>query len=116
MECTFYNIGKKRDSTLQPEQGTTVQVQLKAPCSITEPIITITTATAPVFTYAYIPSFHRYYFIREWTYRNAIWEASLTVDVLASFKTLIRGLTCYIDRSASNYDGSIIDTLYPAKT
>ena len=116
MECTFYNIGKKRNSTLQPEQGTTVQVQLKAPCSITEPIITITTATAPVFTYAYIPSFHRYYFIREWTYQNAIWEASLTVDVLASFKNLIRGLTCYIDRSASNYDGSIIDTLYPAKT
>lgn len=116
MDCTLYNFGKKRNSTLQPTQGTTVQVQLKAPCSITEPIITITAATSPAFTYAYIPSFRRYYFIKEWTYRNAIWEAALTVDVLASFKNLIKGLTCYVERSASNYDGSIIDTLYPAKT
>lgn len=115
MNCTFYNLGKKKNSTLLPGVGTNIPIDLKEPCSKAEPEITIRSTTAPTYNYAYIPNFSRYYFIRDWTWKNGIWSARLEVDLLASFKTAILGLSCYIERSASNYDENIIDTYYPAK-
>jgi hypothetical protein len=66
------------------------------------------------YNYAYIPTFNRYYFIREWTFQNALWYASLEVDVLATWKIQIGASTCYILRSSQEHNGAIMDTTYPA--
>lgn len=65
------------------------------------------------YNYAYIPDFRRYYYVTEWEANRNLWIVSLSVDVLASFKTEIGDSTCYIGRSESSYDGNIVDSLYP---
>lgn len=65
------------------------------------------------YNYAYIPDFRRYYYATEWEASRNLWIVSLSVDVLASFKTEIGDSTCYIGRSESSYDGNVVDNLYP---
>jgi hypothetical protein len=55
--------------------------------------------------------FSRYYFVR-WAYVDGAWCATLSVDVLASYRTQILNSTQYIMRSASDADDTIIDTAY----
>lgn len=124
----FWNFSKKRNSTKQPTSGsgtTYTAVDLKEDTSILNPILKIRVAgmpapvtVAPVntFTYCYIGKFNRYYFIEDWVYTPGIWEAHLSIDVLASHKTEIGTTSAYVERSASSYDGTIIDKLYPANT
>lgn len=65
------------------------------------------------YNYAYIPTFNRYYFVREWTFQNALWWATLEVDPLASWKAEIGSSTCYVLRSSADFDGTVCDTTYP---
>ena len=69
------------------------------------------------FNYAYIPTFDRYYFIRDILYyaHDGFWHMSLEVDVLASLKTSILNTTQFVERSASHYDLDMIDSFYPTK-
>ena len=123
----FFLFSKKRNSTKQPTPGsgtTFTGIELKEDCSILNPIIKIRVAgmtiptVAPVntFTYCYIAKFNRYYFIEDWIYTPGIWEGHLSIDVLASHKTEIGSTSAYVERSASSYDGTIIDKIYPANT
>ena len=127
MTIEFWQFSKKRNSTKQPTAGSGTQftgIELKDNCSILNPIITIRVAAmavptvAPVntFTYCYIAKFVRYYFIEDWVYVGGMWEGHLTIDVLASHKVAIGATSAYVERSASNYDGTIMDKLYPANT
>lgn len=123
----FWAFSKKENSTKQPASGSGVSytnVLLKDETSILNPVLKVAVSSMPVptvapvntMTYCYIPKFNRYYFITDWVYNQGIWECSLAVDVLASFKTAIGSMSAYIERSASAYNGSIIDKLYPANT
>ena len=123
----FFQFSKKRNSTKQPTSGsgtTYSNLELKDDCSILNPIIKLRVAGMPLptvapvntFTYCYIGKFNRYYFIDDWVYTTGMWEAHLSIDVLASHKTEIGATSAYVERSASNYDGSIIDNVYPANT
>lgn len=125
MTIEFWNFSKKRNSTKQPTAGSGTQYtgcELKEDTSILAPVIKIRVAGVPVptvapvntFTYCYIAKFNRYYFISDWVYSPGFWEAHLQLDVLASHKTEIGAMTAYIERSASAYDGDIIDKMYPA--
>ena len=67
----------------------------------------------PIWNYAYIPSFRRYYFINNWRWKNAVWECDLYCDVLASFKTEIGNMSEYILRSSYEYNGQVVDVQYP---
>ena len=127
MTIEFWNFSKKRNSTKQPEAGSGIQYtgcELKEDTSILAPVIRIRVAAMPVptvapvntFTYCYIAKFNRYYFISDWVYSPGFWEGHLQLDVLASHKTEIGATSAYIERSASAYDGEIIDKLYPANT
>lgn len=127
MNVEFYNFSKKRNSTKQPASGSGItynDVQLKQDTSIVAPVIQIRAAAMPVatvapvntMTYCYIQKFNRYYFIEDWVYIPGMWEAHLVLDVLASHKTEIGTTSAYIERSASAYNGDIIDGLYPATT
>lgn len=123
MQITLYSGFKKRkNSTLQPPASTTIVPRitltghLKEPCTVTEPIINFQglTGSPAGYTYAYIPTFNRYYWITDWRWNNALWEGHLSVDVLASFRTEIGNTLAYVNRAASDYDGYIIDKMYPA--
>ena len=114
----FFNFAKKSNSTKVPAlSGTSFDCLLKAPSGILYPEIQLQLpmTTTPLWNYAYISDFGRYYWIREWTYEGRLWTANLAVDVLASFKSSIGSSTLYVLRSASQKDGAIIDTFYPIK-
>ena len=116
---------KKRDNSTKQPSGTGTEAPhifnciLKHGSGILHPTISldIGKTTAPTdYNYAYISEFQRYYFIEEWYFENALWTASLKVDVLATYKTEIGLANLYVMRCASEHDGSIIDTLYPSKS
>lgn len=114
MNVNFYKINKKVNSTLIPSgSGTKVNVVLKSPSSIINPRFELNQYLD--VNYCYVAEFNRYYFINEIRYENPLWVYSCNVDVLASFKAEIGASTKYVLRSASNYDLTIRDNLYPNK-
>ena len=117
MEIIFYYHRKKINSTALPIQGTFKNCSIKDVSSIINPYIEIAEnlSVAPQWNYCYIPAYNRYYWIVEWTWERGFWSAELSVDVLASYRENILDSTLYVLRSASNYDGNIIDKLYPTK-
>ena len=117
MEIIFYYHRKKINSTALPIQGTFKNCSIKDVSSTINPYIEIAEnlAAAPPWNYCYIPAYNRYYWIIEWTWERGFWSAELSVDVLASYRENILDSTLYVLRSASNYDGNIIDKLYPTK-
>lgn len=115
----LYNLKKRDNSTKQPTgNGTEYDCILKDGCGILNPVIKLDlglSADPSQYNYAYIPAFGRYYFIEEWFFTDRLWSASMRVDVLATYKSDIGNASLYIMRAAGAHDGSIIDTLYPAK-
>lgn len=110
---TFYNFSKKKNSTKIPDvSGTSYDVILKDECSITDPVILLNGGNKANWNYCYIPSFNRYYFIKDWITTYDMWEAHLTVDVLASYRTIINNSTQYVLRSASKKDTYIVNNAY----
>lgn len=116
--AVFASISKRSNSTLIPTLtgGTTISIELLDETSIISPSIRLYYAGNPTsFNYCSIPEFgNRYYYINEWTSDHNQWIASMTIDVLASWKTQILAHSEYVTRSASESNGSIIDTAYPA--
>ena len=120
MQVSFYNYNKRINSTARPiGSGTAIDCIIKDGSSQLAPTIRIkwSSGAAPVYNYAYISAFGgRYYFIADWTFEDRQWTAKLSVDVLATYKTNIGGLTKYVTRSASKKGAAIMETLYPAKS
>lgn len=117
MTIYFYTFSKKRNSTAQPAGGTSYTGTLTAESGIVSPSIIMEFGnTAPAYNYAYITEFGRYYWVTEITsIGGGLWRVSLSVDVLASYKSSIGAASKYILRSASMSDGTIMDTKYPTK-
>ena len=116
MQAIFYQFAKRTNSTKRPDGGQGFGIDLKAPCNIIDPEIKIATQSDPTgFNYCYLPTFSRYYWVKNWTYSDGLWNASLTVDTLASYREQIGSSTEYVVRSSAQYDSSISDSLYPAK-
>ena len=127
MEIDFYSTFTKRvNSTKRPANNTanrTLTGYLKEPCSILNPTIKIerlpSDACPEVYTYAMIPSFQRWYFVKDWTWVDGLWEVSMEVDVLGTWRTYIGSSSEYIlrtDNNTTDFDGSITDKMYPATT
>lgn len=115
MQATFYQFAKRTNSTKRPSGGQEFGIDLKAPCNIIDPEIKIATQSDPTgYNYCYLPTFSRYYWVKNWTYVDGLWNASLTVDTLASYRDQIGNSTEYVTRSSAQYDGTISDGLYPA--
>lgn len=116
-----YQFNKKANSTKRPAAGTelgTYSAELKDNCSILAPVIklNIGTTSATIPNYAYIPEWNRYYFVTDIQWENGIWTIRLKVDAMATWKTQIGAQSLYVTRAASEYDGKIMDNLYPAKS
>lgn len=124
MQIDFFSGFKKRENStkvpLVSAATRTLTGYLKEPCSIMNPVVKIerplSDAAPYSYTYAYIGEFARWYFVTDWVWSEGVWECRMQEDVLGSFKTDIGNTTAYIDRCASESDGSIIDYRYIATT
>lgn len=79
---------------------------LRSSTSIINPIFQIAYDNTIIeYNYCYIQYFNRYYFIDNInSIRNGLWELSLRVDVLMSFKNNILAQTCIVARNEFEYD------------
>ena len=114
--CNFYSFAKKDNSTAKPTgDGAIRRGELKTGFELLAPVIKLADAGSdpPTWNYVYIAKLNRYYFIRSWSFDSGFWYASTAIDALATWKTEIGQQSLYVTRSASSYDGSIIDGAYP---
>lgn len=105
------NINKKINKTL----GTYVTLEgtLKEDCKLLDPVIKIAANDPPDFNYAYIPDFNRYYFVEPPTaIRTGIWELTMHVDVLYTYRDGIMSAPCIVAKSSSNYNLYLNDPNY----
>lgn len=116
----LYTATKKENSTAQPAGiGVSVSCKLKDGSSIINPTIvvdfsTIVGATPAAYNIAYISDFSRYYWIRDVKFVFGVWEYTLKVDALASFKSAIGNTNSYIYRANTGTTvSSFIDNNYP---
>ena len=120
MQVNLYTFAKRENSTKQPSSSTAAAFTcvLKDASGVLAPTIKLdpTIGNPRSYNYAYIADFGRYYYVRDWTYYRGEWEASLEVDVLASWKTQIGSTTLYILRSSKSslWNKKIADNKYPA--
>lgn len=87
----------------------TVTGTLKRGTSIIDPVITIETAMSPqmvsMVNYAKIEEFGRYYFVTDVvSVKNNLWDVHMHVDVLMSYKGVIRQQTAVVARSEKAYN------------
>ena len=116
----FYNFSKRENSTYRPTgTGETFSCVLKSGSNIANPeiMLDLGTANSPAWNYAYIQEFKRYYYVSDWTWvENRLWSASLSTDLLATFRDKIGASKLYVLRSSAESDGNIVDDYYPCKT
>lgn len=119
MNVRFFNFSKRENSTARPaaSAGLNFNVALKSDSGVLHPTIELrlSSGNPSQYNYAYIEEYGRYYYVSEWRWDAGVWTATLTVDVLATYKTQIGDADLYVLRAAAEKDGSIIDTFYPVK-
>lgn len=121
-EVKTYQFNKKVNSTKRPVAGSELATYdatvLKDQCSILTPTIklNIGTTAATIPNYVYIPIWNRYYYVTDIHWDKGIWTLQLKVDALASWRTSIGTQSLYVTRAAAEFDGKIMDNLYPAKS
>lgn len=113
MIIKFYSFSKKENSTAIPTStGTDLTCYIKSPSSVLNPAIELK-ADPTGYNYCYIADFGRYYFINDIVFNKGIWTCYCNVDVLGTYKTTIGSASLYVLRSAYEYDGELVDTLFP---
>lgn len=118
ISVNFYSFSKKKNSTKRPSGGTTFSCTLKDNCGVLAPQIILDTENPSGYNYAYIPTFGRYYYVREWAYDRGLWTAQLAVDELASWRDEIAAGSYYCVRKnngelRTTTEQSISDATYP---
>lgn len=112
MVITFYTFSKKLNSTAIPSSGTSFDCYLKDPSSIISPTVILDHSNPTSYNYAKIDEFDRYYWISNWEYNRGVWEATLSSDALASFRSSIGSTQMYALRSSVVYNGDVQDPMY----
>lgn len=117
----YKGMTKDISSTKVPALGnytsyTDYTCEFYEPFSLTDPRVILTLSISEDLSkinYAYISTFGRYYWVTGIEYMDGRWLISLSVDVLATYKTQIGSSSQYVVRSASARDGDITDNAYP---
>lgn len=120
---TLYKFSKKKNSTAQPGQATpklVMSCRLMDNSGMLEPTFRFDFAHIlnedPIdYNYAYVAEFKRYYFITNWSYNLGLWNCSMSVDPLASFKTDIGNVHTFVKRCSYTNVGEYIDDVYPLR-
>ena len=116
----MYQFNKKINSTRKPTAaGDSFSCEMKESSSILFPVVEIRTGNSnsiiPLYNYAYISEFNRYYWIDDIVYDMGYWTKSLHCDALASFRKEILNTKQYVIRAYSEQDNTIADSLYLTK-
>lgn len=86
---------------------------LRSPSSVSDPVIEVERDDNTVldFNYAYIPQFHRYYYITDIVSNNKkLWEIHMHVDVLMSFWDMgISSSMCIVGRNVAQKQLDLVD-------
>lgn len=88
---------------------------LREECSIIDPVIKIEGLQAANYAncnYAYIPSFGRYYFIKNIILKGNLCELHMHVDVLSSFATELKNLDAIVSRQENKFNLYLQDGLF----
>lgn len=92
MIMKMYNTSDSNNTinkTLSNE--TEYEIKLKGETDIKAPVVVLHSDSVILLNYAYIPEFHRFYFVDKIElFPNGIYNISLKVDVLESFKNDIK--------------------------
>lgn len=107
----------KTPTTAQLNSGATFNCTMIDDTSIMNPTFKISHGGSSMigYNYCYVSQFNRYYFITEIRTFQNFWYVTCACDVLASYKSSIGSQSHYVLRSASDYDGLLSDSIYPAK-
>lgn len=106
------NFSKRKNSTKIPASaGQTLEVVLKDTTSIENPTFIL---SGNEFEYNYIKALGHYYFVKDLrSVRHNVIEIDCEQDVLATYKSEILATSAYVLRSSSEFDGEVVDNLYP---
>ena len=102
----FYNVSDPRCINKNLIEGDTFEGQARDQISIMNPIVTFDTEDIIKYNYAYIPEFERYYSIDNIVaYRNNLYEVTMSVDVLMSFRRDILSCLAVVDKQSMQENG-----------
>ena len=102
----FYNVSDPRCINKNLIEGDTFEGQARDQVSLMNPVVVFDTNEVIKYNYAYIPEFERYYSITNITaYRNNLYEVSMSVDVLMSFRRDILNCVAVVDKQAMQEHG-----------
>ena len=78
-------------------------IKFKDKTDIVNPVVILHSATLILSNYAYIPDFHRYYFVDKIElFPNSVYNITLRCDVLESFKNDILASSGFINQQSQN--------------
>lgn len=102
----FYNVSDPRCINKTLIEGSTFEGQARDQISIMNPVVLFDTEDIIKYNYAYIPEFERYYSIDNIVaYRNNLYEVTMNVDVLMSFRRDILNCVAVVDKQAMQENG-----------
>lgn len=108
MQVKFWRLEKRKNSTKLPptECNNVLDCQLKEPTNVENPTIILKQSSWNVgLNYCQIPSFGCFYFVSDATYEiGGRVSVSLSMDKLATYRAYILNYTCFVERSASDYN------------
>lgn len=122
MKIRVYSGFTKKPNSFKVPSTTPTEIdgEIKGDFSPYAPVVRFSDSVYPSTaypspTYCYIPKFGRYYFM-SFAFVDGNWQASLTCDVLASFRAAVLATTQFVKRSASAYNSYLIDSAYTPST
>lgn len=117
MKVRFYNFSKEINSTRVPSATyTEKECKLKDDTSMHDPTVQIASDPTPGYTFAYIPDWDRYYFVRDQiSIAKGITDVVMVEDSLASHKSEIGYTIARVAFAADSYDVNIPDTRMTVK-
>lgn len=102
----FYNMSDERKINKDLIEGEVFEGELRESVSVMNPTIRFEKEAVLRYNYAYIPSFQRYYTINNRTcFRDGLWDISMSVDVLMSFRNDIINLQAVVDKQSMPENG-----------
>lgn len=102
----FYNQSDNRQINKALVNGITLQGEVRDAASIMNPVVRFESDAVIRYNYCYIPEFQRYYSFTDITaFRQNVYDISMSVDVLMSFRNDILRLAAIVDKQSEAKNG-----------
>ena len=106
LSLNLYHNESEKDHLFKSLQSIgTITGTLRESCDVINPQIMIEYSGVPDFDYVYIAYFNRYYYVTDVvSVKQDLWIISLKVDVLMTYKDIIKLQTAFVTRNQFTYD------------